>query len=424
MRKAWEIRRAAPFPALVLFFPMIIRSLRLYNFRNYPLQEVELPAGLVALIGDNGQGKTNLLEALCVLASTKSPLVERDRELIRWKQSEARLFAEIELAPGLHSQYREERKLEYSWRKIGNTLSRDMKVGGVPQSQLVQWLGQLKVVAFFPHDLVLVTGEPAERRRFLNLELGKARPLHFTEAARYRRAVQQRNALLKQYLDAQWKKNKPKPDPNALAEWNRQLISYGARIMAQRARFLAELAPLAQEAHSRLSGLDKKFTLKYFPGIHLPPDSPLLENNPKHEAIRNEWTRHFTASLDADHDTDMRRGTTNSGPHRDDVSFLLDGMDLRRYGSQGQQRLAVLATKIALAHWVARETEEPPILLLDDALSELDSTRRSLLLQEAAEFPQSVITATDESFLENVHATVFRVREGHLKRQTDTTSNS
>lgn len=404
-----------------LTFPasfMIIRSLRLYNFRNYAMQEVRLPAGLVAFIGDNGQGKTNLLEALCVLASTKSPLVERDRELIRWKQSETRLFAEIELNPGAHSQRREERKLEYSWRITGNTLSRDMKIGGVPQSQLVQWLGQLQVVAFFPHDLVLITGEPAERRRFLNLELGKARPLHFTEAARYRRAVQQRNALLKQYLDSQWKKRVAPPEPGALTEWNRQIISYGARIMAQRARFLRELAPLAEEAHRKLSGLDKKLTLQYLPGIRFPENSPVLQDNSEEESRKNEWTRLFTASLDADHETDMRRGTTNSGPHRDDLVFLLDGMDLRRYGSQGQQRLAVLATKVALAHWVARETEEPPILLLDDALSELDATRRSLLLQEASKFPQSVLTATDEAFLEDVPATVFKVREGRLERQT------
>lgn len=398
---------------------MIIRSLRLYNFRNYALQEVELPAGLIAFIGDNGQGKTNLLEALCVLASTKSPLVERDRELIRWKQTETRLFAEIELSPGAHSQRREQRKLEYSWRVTGNALSRDMKIGGVPQSQLVQWLGQLQVVAFFPHDLVLITGEPAERRRFLNLELGKARPLHFTEAARYRRAVQQRNALLKQYLDAQWKKNAPQPEPGALAEWNKQIISYGARIMAQRARFLAELAPLAQEVHRKLSGLDKTFTLKYLPGIQLPANSPILEQNLNQELPKNEWTRLFTASLDADHETDMRRGTTNSGPHRDDLVFLLDGMNLRRYGSQGQQRLAVLATKIALAHWVAQETGEAPILLLDDALSELDATRRSLLLQEAAKFPQSVLTATDGRFMENVPATVFQVREGHLEQESE-----
>jgi DNA replication and repair protein RecF len=380
---------------------MIVRSLRLLNFRNYALLEVELPAGLVALIGDNGQGKTNLLEALCVLATTKSPLVERDRELMRWDQTETRLFATVELAGERH----EQRRLEYSWRVAGSTLSREMKAGGVPQSQLSHWLGQLQVVAFFPHDLVLIVGEPAERRRFLNLELGKARPEHFSDSARYRRALQQRNALLKQYLDARWKKNVSAPEPDAMREWNRQIVTYGAKILEARADFLRELAPLADATHRKLSGLEKPFALEYVPGIKLPPGE-----------TENDWPQLLTAALDADHEADARKGSTSSGPHRDDIIFTLGGMDLRRYGSQGQQRLAVLATKIALAHWVLQATGEPPILLLDDALSELDATRRALVLEEAAKFPQSVLTATDRRFLENVPSNVFQVAGGRLKR--------
>ncbi len=140
---------------------------------------------------------------------------------------------------------------------------------------------------------------------------------------------------------------------------------------------------------------------------------------PPNGEASTDWSRHLTASLDIDHEADARRGTTSSGPHRDDVVFTLDGMDLRRYGSQGQQRLAVLATKIALAHWVAEETGEPPILLLDDALSELDATRRALVLEEALRFPQSVLTATDERFLEDAPAHVFSVRGGRVRNGGD-----
>ncbi len=234
---------------------MIVRSLRLLNFRNYATQDVEFPPGLVALTGDNGQGKTNLLEALCVLAATKSPLVERDRELIRWEQKETRITAEVQL------DRREERRiLEYGWRLEGNTLSREMRAGGVPQSALAQWLGQLQVVAFFPHDLTLITGEPSERRRFLNLELGKTRPAHFADAAKYRRALQQRNALLKSIADSRYgRKVTPLDNPGTLAEWNRQIVTYGARILAQRAQFLQELTPLLNEVHARLSGRDDIF---------------------------------------------------------------------------------------------------------------------------------------------------------------------
>ncbi|MDQ3814676.1 MAG: DNA replication/repair protein RecF [Armatimonadota bacterium] len=384
---------------------MVVRSLRLYNFRNYAVQEIQLPTGLVALTGDNGQGKTNLLEALCVLATTKSPLVDRDRELIRWSQNEARIAAEIELSAGRGDR----RTLEYGWRNEGAAIVREMRAGGVPQSAITHWLGQLQVVAFFPHDLALITGDPSERRRFLNLELGKARPAHFADATRYRRALQQRNALLR--LIAEGRAGRPPSVPlppgesfGTLAEWNRQVITYGSRILAQRAHFLSELQPLLSDVHRKLSGQDEIFTVEYAAGVKIRAS----------EGANANWSQSFASALEADHEIDTRRGTTQSGPHRDDLIFKLGEMDLRRYGSQGQQRLAVLALKVALAHWVTQATGEPPVLLLDDALSELDATRRSRLLEEATCFPQSVLTATDPKFLSEVPAALFSVTAGRV----------
>lgn len=399
---------------------MIIRSLQLQNFRNYENQTVELPRGLIALIGENGQGKTNLLEALCVLATTKSPLVERDRELIRWEQTEAKLSASLELESKNSGGRGEERRLEYSWRVAGQSVSKEMQVGGVPQSVIAQWIGQLQVVAFFPHDLVLITGEPDERRRFLNIELGKTRPSHLADLARYRKSLQQRNALLRQYLELQFSKNRskstPPPAPEAIVEWNRQLIHYGAKVMAVRAAFLEDIAPLCDAMHRKISGLDKTFAVEYCAGFKLPKrfEKEVLASE---DSPENRWHRLLLAALETDDEADRRRGTTNSGPHRDDLVFTLDGMDLRRYGSQGQQRLAVLALKLALAHWVREATGEPPILLLDDALSELDATRRTLVLEEAQKFPQSVLTATDARFLENVPSSVFSVSDGRVERE-------
>ena len=386
---------------------MVVRTLRLVNFRNYATQDVEFPAGLVALTGDNGQGKTNLLEAVCVLAATKSPLVERDRELIRWEQKDARITAEIEL-----DRRAERRVLEYGWRVEGASIAREMRVGGVPQSAIMQWLGQLQVVAFFPHDLALITGEPGERRRFLNLELGKTRPAHFADAAKYRRALQQRNALLKRIADSRYgKKVVPVENPGTLAEWNRQVVGYGARILAQRAQFLRELAPLLADVHRRLSGRDELFTVEYTAGVATRAAYDDLADDKANSA---NWTRWFANALEQDHATDLRRGATQSGPHRDDLVFKLGGTNLRRFGSQGQQRLAVLSLKVALAHWVAQATGEPPILLLDDALSELDETRRAHLLEEARAFPQTVLTATDARFLRETSATLFRVEAGKV----------
>ncbi len=386
---------------------MIVCSLRLVNFRNYATQDVEFPAGLVALTGDNGQGKTNLLEAVCVLAATKSPLVERDRELIRWEQKDARITAEIEL-----ERRAERRVLEYGWRVEGAKMEREMRAGGVPQSAIAQWLGQLQVVAFFPHDLALVTGEPGERRRFLNLELGKTRPAHFADAAKYRRALQQRNALLKRIADSRYgKKVEPVENPGTLAEWNRQIVTYGARILAQRAQFLSELAPLLADVHRRLSGREEVFTVEYSAGV---ATRATYNDHADDKANSANWTRWFSSALEQDHATDLRRGATQSGPHRDDLSFKLGGTDLRRFGSQGQQRLGVLSLKVALAHWVAQTTGEPPILLLDDALSELDETRRAHLIEEARAFPQTVLTATDARFLQDTPAALFRVEAGKV----------
>ena len=385
---------------------MIVKSLRLHNFRNYASQEVKFPPGLVALTGDNGQGKTNLLEAVCVLATTKSPLVERDRELIRWHERGARLNADVEVGPTREGREADVRKLEYSWRIEGQSLAREMKAGGVPQSAVAAWLGQLQVVAFFPHDLTLLTGEPDGRRRFLNLELGKTRPAYFADVARYRKTLQQRNALLKHFLDVKWGRAAPEDDYGTLREWNRQLASYGSRILAERARFFEGMAPILSDVHAKLSGLDVPFSIEYLPGL-----SALKKG-------RGDWdgdhfSRLFGASLEMDERDDKRRGTTGSGPHRDEMVFRLGEMDLRRYGSQGQQRLAVLSLKVALAHWVKETTGEAPILLLDDALSELDATRRGLLLEQARAFPQSIVTATDATFL-NDAAAIFTVAGGRL----------
>ena len=390
---------------------MIVKSLRLNQFRNYASQEVKFPPGLIALTGDNGQGKTNLLEAVCVLATTKSPLVERDRELIRWNERGAKLSAEVEIGRAKPDGSPDVRKLEYAWRVEGNALARELKAGGVPQSAVAAWLGQLQVVAFFPHDLTLLTGEPEGRRKFLNLELGKTRPAYFADVARYRKTLQQRNALLKHFLDVKWRGARPEDDMGTLASWNKQLVSYGSRIFAERARFFEEMAPILSEVHAKLSGLETPFSIEYLPGL-----SAIKSGGQSFDG--DHFSSLLASSIERDERNDKRRGTTASGPHRDEMVFRLGDMDLRRYGSQGQQRLGVLSLKIALARWVKETSQEAPILLLDDALSELDATRRALLLDEARNFPQSIVTATDATFIENA-AALFVVKNGKVVQNED-----
>ena len=380
-------------------FPMIVRSLRIQNFRNYTAQEIELPEGISAFLGENGQGKTNLLEAICVLATTKSPLVDRDRELIRWEQREARLGAKVQTT----LPYPQERTLEYIWKVKGNGVSRQMRLQGIPQDALMYWLGQLQVVAFFPHDLVIVHGEPAERRRFINVELGKNNHAHFHDTLRYRRVLQQRNSLLRQFAEHKIAKS---TFTEQLRDWNHQLIGYGSRVFSQRALFIHELAPLAQQVHQTLAGTPTHFSIRYLPGLGTPVEDT--------QAIH--WKEAFRESLERNHANECRRGTTQSGPHRDDLELTLDGIELRKFGSQGQQRLAILAMKLALARWTQQINGEAPILLLDDAFSELDARRRKCVLEFAHEFPQTFITATDAAFLEGVPATLWKVAAGGVQK--------
>lgn len=375
---------------------MIVRSLRVQDFRNYTALEIEIPKGISAFIGDNGQGKTNLLEAICVLATTKSPLVDRDRELIRWERREARLGAKVQTVVP----YPQERSLEYIWRIKGNGVSRQMRLQGIPQDALMYWLGQLQVVAFFPHDLVIVHGEPAERRRFINMELGKNNQAHFHDTLRYRRVLQQRNSLLRQFAEHKIPKS---TFHESLRDWSHQLVGYGARVFAQRAQFIDELAPLARAAHQLLAGYESDFVINYVPGLG-------IETEPK------DWKHAFNQSLEHHYERETRRGSTLSGPHRDDLQLTLDGIELRKFGSQGQQRLAVLSLKLALARWTWQINSEAPILLLDDAFSELDQKRRRLLLQFAQEFPQTFITATDAEFLEGAPAALWKVEKGTVQK--------
>jgi DNA replication and repair protein RecF len=221
--------------------------------------------------------------------------------------------------------------------------------------------------------------------------------------------------LLKSLAEARYAQRAPlgpaREGLGTLGEWNRQLISYGARIFTQRALLLAELEPLLTAVHHNLSGARARFEVGYVPGLAARHYSGAI--GPAELAAHN-WSAAFESALEAGHEADLRRGTTLAGPHRDDLVFSLDGVDLRRYGSQGQQRLAVLALKIALARWIAATLEEAPVLLLDDALSELDAERRGRLLAETAPFAQCVLTATDASFVGKSAATVMAVSGGHI----------
>jgi DNA replication and repair protein RecF len=341
-------------------------SLALRNYRNYARLDLEPGSRLNVFLGRNGQGKTNLLESIAILALSTSPRARRDAELIGTLAAETRIEALVEAAGrriDLRIDYREEN---------GRTRRR-IEVAGVSR-RAVDLPGVLRVVLFWPDDLSLVKSGPEHRRRLLNQLLVQVEPGHAARLARYARVLEQRNSLLKQIAlgDA---------GTETLDVWDLELATLGSGIAAARGRVVGELAERAAAHHAAIGG--ERLELAY----QGPPEN-LLD------------------ALAAGRALDIRRGTTGCGPHRDDVLVTLGGREARGFASQGQQRTAVVSVKLAEADVIEARTGEPPLLLLDDVLSELDPDRRAALMGRISAGGQVVVTSAEPGpFPEDVMST-------------------
>jgi len=330
---------------------MRIRELKLTNFRNYAALSMEPDEGLCVLTGDNAAGKTNVLESLFLCALGRSHRTARDTELIRSGQQ----FGSIRLVLDTRGGTREiAAKLVLNERKR-------LSIDGAPLARSGELLGCLNVIMFAPEDLSLVKGGPAERRRFLDMEISQLRPSYYYALQQYNAALKQRNALLK--------------DPDAcyaglLEPWDEQLSRLGALITAERASFLEELSAIAANVHLSLSDRRETLLLAYQP--NLPDASP--------DRLAYAMRERLAETMEKD----LYRGSTSVGPHRDDIAMMLDGTDVRVYGSQGQQRTVVLSLKLSELEIVKRVRGETPVLLLDDVFSELDRRRQQMLLKTVA----------------------------------------
>ncbi|MBV9233412.1 MAG: DNA replication/repair protein RecF [Candidatus Eremiobacteraeota bacterium] len=364
---------------------MLLRRLELSDFRNYRNLELEPSPGLNLFIGPNAQGKSNLLEAIALVGTGKSFRAGRDGDVVRTGSDRAVLRAtaaararEINLACAIEHEGRASRK---TFTVNGN---------GV---RYAGYLGRLRVVTFVPLDLQLVTGTPALRRSFLNRALSQSEPRYYHELARYRRALQQRNALLKTGDAA---------DKALLDVYGNTLVEAGAQIMLARAAMLASLQTEAARAHRRFAP-DEALELRYEPNCPLASAEP----QPVADALRTRLAE--TA------EQERARGTTVAGPHRDDVELLLDGVSLEAYGSQGQQRTAVLALKVAEYNVMRERTDDAPVLLLDDVLSELDEARATAFLAEMDAYEQAFVTATHSPKVLSANARSARVVAGTVE---------
>jgi DNA replication and repair protein RecF len=398
---------------------LIITHLSLTNFRNYASLELDLPPHITVLQGDNAQGKSNLLEAIYILATSRSPRTTSDRELINWSAlrdelSACRLVADVKKAKGkLHLEIAISSKASgiqekdiFSWRRqqMVNAIpaQKRIKINGVVR-RAVDLIGQLNVVTFSVHDIDLVGGEPALRRRYLDITISQIDHQYLRSLQRYQRVLWQRNQLLRAIAE-----NKSSPDE--LAFWDKELVQTGAYITVNRERTVAALDRLAQTIHDELSGEQGRLSLVYFRSID--------REKGKEDSQIQEIADKFAQALNAVRNREIAQGASLIGPHRDDLRFLVNEVDAGIYGSRGQQRTIALALKLAEARLMQSKTGELPVLLLDDVLSELDAKRRHHLLDAAVKHEQVIITATDldrfePGFLKQ--ATLFKVSQGRIE---------
>ena len=345
---------------------MKLTNLQLQNFRNYESVQLEFTDGVHVFIGENAQGKTNLMESIYALAMTKSHRTTKDKELIGWKKEFATIKGTVEKTAT-------KTNLELQFSKKGKIA----KVNYLEQKRLSSYLGNLNVILFAPENLTLVKGSPQNRRKFVDMELGQMSSLYLYDLVEYNRVLKQRNTYLKQLAI---KKKQPDEYLEVLSEMLSELAS---KIVFHRLDFMKQLEALAIPIHDQLSLGREKFSVSYQATI--PLEDGLTPSQMK-EIYINQFKKNQTREAD--------QATTLIGPHRDDLIFYLNEIPVQTYGSQGQQRSTVLSLKLAEIELMKLSTGEYPLLLLDDVLSELDDDRQTHLIKAIENKVQTFITTT------------------------------
>ena len=345
---------------------MKLTNLQLQNFRNYESVQLEFTDGVHVFIGENAQGKTNLMESIYALAMTKSHRTTNDKELIGWNKEFATIKGTVEKTAT-------KTNLELQFSKKGKIA----KVNYLEQKRLSSYLGNLNVILFAPENLTLVKGSPQNRRKFVDMELGQMSSLYLYDLVEYNRVLKQRNTYLKQLAI---KKKQPDEYLEVLSEMLSELAS---KIVFHRLDFMKQLEALAIPIHDQLSLGREKFSVSYQATI--PLEDGLTPSQMK-EIYMDQFKKNQTREAD--------QATTLIGPHRDDLIFYLNEIPVQTYGSQGQQRSTVLSLKLAEIELMKLSTGEYPLLLLDDVLSELDDDRQTHLIKAIENKVQTFITTT------------------------------
>lgn len=355
---------------------MYISTLKLEQFRSYDGLELSFSRGTNLFYGDNAQGKTNILEAIYFCGTTRSHRTSRDRELIRFDSDEAHLRMEM-------SKKDIDYRIDMHLRK---SRAKGIAINGIAIRKAQELIGLGHFIFFSPEDLGIIKNGPSERRRFLDMELCQLDQVYVSALAAYNKVLVQRNKLLK---DLSYRPQ----DADTLDVWDEQLIRYGSSLIEARERFVRKLGEIIEPIHEKLSGGREKICVGY---------------------EKNVSVEQFAGSLARSREKDLYLKSTETGPHRDDLSFTVNGVDIRHFGSQGQQRSAALSLKLAEIELVKESTGDIPVLLLDDVLSELDTNRQHYLLDSIGRI-QTFITCTGLEEYENSPVQInriFRVSDG------------
>ena len=360
-----------------------ISRISLTNFRNYERLELDLPPGMALFEGANGAGKSNLIEAMYMLAVARSPHASSDRELILRTNGEGEFYTQVAAnverkddSVNLQINFRTSNAPAPSAGRHALSVQKYFRVNGAPR-RASALIGNLNAVMFSAGDMDIVYGAPSVRRRYMNIIIAQTNREYLSAIQRYERVVRQRNHLLRQIRDGAARVGE-------LAFWDDELVKEGSRIVAQRLAAVSMLSEGASPIYAGLSGGNERLAISYMPNVPLPE---VISESSLAEAL--------TAKLAERRRQEIARGMTVTGPHRDDITLTLNGMAAAAFASRGQTRTAVLAMKLAEAAYLRDMRGQEPVILLDDVLSELDPLRRVQVLEHAARYHQTLITTAD-----------------------------
>ena len=370
---------------------MYIESLKVKNYRNYDSLEINFENKVNVILGENAQGKTNIMESIYVLAMAKSHRTTNDKDLIRWDQEYAKIEGRIH-----------KRNTTVPLELIISKKGKKAKCNHIEQQRLSQYVGNMNIVMFAPEDLNLVKGSPQTRRRFIDMEIGQVSPIYLYEYTQFQKIIQQRNHYLKML------QTKKQTDLAMLDILTEQFIQYAVKIIEKRFQFLSLLQKWAEPIHKGISRNLETLQIRYKPSVDVSESMDLSK-------IVEEYKEKFVKIKQREID----RGVSLFGPHRDDLVFMVNDRDVQTFGSQGQQRTTALSLKLAEIELIHSEIGEYPILLLDDVLSELDDYRQSHLLNTIQGKVQTFVTTTSVEGIDHItlqEASTFEVVHGSMKQ--------